>query len=218
MVYEAKTLTGELVTIGSIYCIGRSYAEHAVELNNPVPQEPVIFLKSAASLRGMADQGRIAFPDETFHHEAEVVLVIGKSVTCEEDCSWNSVSHVALGLDLTRREVQQHLKEKGLPWTTAKSFLGSAVLSPLVPVESVKNKSGILFQLTVNDELRQDGDTSMMLFKVEVLLKALLKLHPLEKGDVIYTGTPRGVGPLKAGDRFQLSFTDIPEAKFSGVL
>lgn len=218
MGYVAKTLAGEAVTIGSIYCIGRSYAEHAAELNNPVPQEPVIFLKSTASLRGVADPGRIAFPDETFHHEAEVVLVMGKDISSAEDCHWGAVSHVALGLDLTRRGVQQSLKEKGLPWTTAKSFLGSAVLSPLVPADMVKNKDSILFQLTVNDELRQDGDTSMMIFKVEALLKALLRLHPLEKGDVIYTGTPKGVGPLKAGDRFQLSFTEIPEARFSGVL
>lgn len=209
--------TGGTALIHNIYCIGRNYAEHAAELNNPLPAEPVIFLKSLGSLRLPEEAGRIAFPDETFHHEAELLLLIGRGVERASDCDWKAVSHIGLGLDLTRREVQNGLKEKGLPWTRAKSFLGSAVVAPLIPAAEFQEKNSIRFSFSVNGLLKQEGDTAMMLFKVESLLAALLRLHPLEPGDLIFTGTPKGVGPLKAGDRFQLAFKETKHA-FDGVL
>jgi len=192
--------------VQNIYCIGRNYAEHAAELNNPLPDEPVVFLKSRACLRRLDDSGVIAFQDETFHHEAELVLYIGKTVEYLKDCSWDSVSHVALGLDLTRRDVQTDLKQKGLPWTRAKSFRGSALVSDFIEKEALDYKKGIEFELKVNNTVRQVGHTQLMLFNVEAMLSSLLKLHPLEQGDLIFTGTPKGVGPVRLGDKLELSF------------
>jgi 2-keto-4-pentenoate hydratase/2-oxohepta-3-ene-1,7-dioic acid hydratase in catechol pathway len=215
--YSVPTIAGGTAIINNIYCIGRNYAEHAAELNNPLPAEPVVFLKTLASLRLPGESGRIAFPDETFHHEAEMVLLVGQRIERPEDCRWERISHVGLGLDLTRREVQNSLKEKGLPWARAKSFRGSAVVAPLIPATEFRDKSSIQFTFSVNGDLKQDGDTAMMLFKVEQLLAALLQLHPLAPGDLIFTGTPKGVGPLRAGDRFQLAFKATKHA-FDGVL
>lgn len=200
----------------TIYCIGRNYAEHAAELNNPVPGEPVVFLKSQAALRGVSDS-KLAFAGETFHHEAELVLKIGRHAALGSAGGWELVSEVALGLDLTRREVQTQLKAKGLPWTTAKSFAGSAVVTPFLPVAALKDRDAVEFSLSVNGELRQRGVTSDMLFKVPVILSFLLGLHALEPGDLIYTGTPKGVGPIKRGDAFVLSFAGLG-VEHAGIL
>jgi 2-keto-4-pentenoate hydratase/2-oxohepta-3-ene-1,7-dioic acid hydratase in catechol pathway len=206
MTKQIRYVSGGTGDVHNIYCIGRNYAEHAAELNNPLPEEPVVFLKSGASLRHLEEAGVIAFPDESFHHEAELVLYIGKRVEDPKDCDWSAVSHLALGLDLTRREVQNELKQKGLPWTRAKSFRGSAIVSSFVEKDLLDFKRGIEFELKVNDDVRQVGQTTMMLFGIEAMLTSLLRLHPLEKGDLIFTGTPKGVGPLRLGDRIELSF------------
>jgi 2-keto-4-pentenoate hydratase/2-oxohepta-3-ene-1,7-dioic acid hydratase in catechol pathway len=192
----------------SIYCIGRNYAEHAAELGNPVPAEPVVFLKSTAALRPLAG-GITAFPGETFHHEAELVVRLGRSVPFGAEAGWEAVDALALGIDLTRREVQARLKEKGLPWTTAKSFAGSALVGDFVPLARFEDPEHIEFGLSVNGEPRQHGDTRAMLFRVPALLAYLASLHPLAPGDLIYTGTPKGVGPLQHGDSFQLEFTQL---------
>jgi len=206
-------MTGQIVFLNggstlarNIYCIGRNYPEHIAELNNPLPDEPVVFLKSGACLRQLQEAGVIAFPDETFHHEAELVLYIGKRIEYSEDCNWTAVSHVALGLDLTRRDLQSELKQKGLPWTRAKSFRGSAVVSTFIERDYLNYREGIEFDLKVNGSIRQHGQTNLMLFNVDAMLKSLVRLHPLDVGDLIFTGTPKGVGPVKVGDHLELSF------------
>ena len=108
-----------------IYCIGRNYADHIAELNNDRPKEPLVFLKSPASLRGLNDK-ILAFAEENFHYEAEVVVVASKDYQLHETATWQDIKHLALGIDLTRRSVQTELKNKGLPWTLAKSFFGSS--------------------------------------------------------------------------------------------
>jgi 2-keto-4-pentenoate hydratase/2-oxohepta-3-ene-1,7-dioic acid hydratase in catechol pathway len=206
MTKQIEFLTGGKGLVQNIYCIGRNYAEHAAELNNPLPDEPVVFLKSGASLRGLEESGVIAFPEETFHHEAELVLYIGKRIEEANDCNWSAVSHLALGLDLTRRDVQNELKQKGLPWTRAKSFRGSAVVSAFIAKDELDYQANIEFDLKINGEMRQSGQTKMMLFNIEAMLSTLLKLHPLEKGDLVFTGTPKGVGPVRRGDKIELTF------------
>ncbi len=206
MVKQIEFLSGGRGTAQNIYCIGRNYAEHAAELNNPLSDEPVVFLKSGACLRGLGDAGVIAFPEETFHHEAELVLYIGKRIEDPKDCNWDAVSHLALGLDLTRREVQTEMKQKGLPWTRAKSFRGSAIVSAFIEKSALDFKKSIEFELKVNGDVRQSGQTAMMLFNVEAMLTTLIRLHPLEQGDIIFTGTPKGVGPVRLGDKLELSF------------
>lgn len=207
---------GKAVAVSNIYCIGRNYAEHAAELNNPVPGEPVVFLKSTGALRPLAGD-ELAFAGETFHHEAEVVLLIGQVVGLGESPGWAAVEALGLGLDLTRREVQSGLKAKGLPWTTAKSFAGSALVSEFLPLARFQNKDQLHFTLKVNGEERQRGGTSDMLFKVPTILAHLARHQRLMPGDLVFTGTPKGVGPLQQGDAFELAFGE-PAVVFLGKL
>ena len=204
------------VAARNVYCIGRNYAAHARELGNEVPTAPVVFLKSTASLRPLAS-GPLAFSDEVFHHEAELVVLIGSRVELGHSAGWEAVSALGLGLDLTRREVQNQLKAKGLPWTEAKSFAGSGLLSDFVPTERFRDLQRIEFSLSVTGEMRQHGDTSLMLHDVPRLITHLATLQALDVGDLIYTGTPAGVGPLRRGDQFTLAFIE-PALAFSGRL
>ncbi len=194
---------GARVPVGTVYNIGRNYAQHAAELGNEVPEEPVVFLKARTAVRGL-DGGPLAFADESFHHEVELVLLIGASVPLGGDPGWGAVEGVALGLDLTRREVQGRCKAKGLPWTTAKSFAGSAVVGPVLPLAALGGVAPVRFSLDVNGERRQTGDTAQMVFPVPVLLRYLASLAPLEPGDLVFTGTPAGVGPVRRGDALAL--------------
>lgn len=200
----------------SVYCIGRNYAEHAKELANPVPAEPVVFLKAASAVRPLTD-GETAHAGETFHHEAELVVRIGRAAALGSPGGWELVDGLALGLDLTRREVQTKLKEKGLPWTLAKSFAGAAPVGPFVAKEKFADLNRIKFSFAVQDELRQKGDTGDMLFQVPKLLTFLLKANRLVPGDLVFTGTPAGVGPLRHGESFTLAFDELGLA-FTGRL
>ncbi len=187
---------------GNIYCIGRNYADHAKELGNEVPSEPVVFLKAPSALRSLTE-GPLAFADETFHHELELCLLIGKTIEQASDATLDAVVAVSLGLDLTRRAVQDQLKKKGLPWTTAKSFAGSGVLAPFVAASSVDLTNTDL-QLYVNGEMKQSGNTRDMIFPCLTILRYLSTLQSLQPGDLIFTGTPAGVGPIKRGDRIRV--------------
>lgn len=191
---------------GSIYCIGRNYAEHAAELRNPVPaptDEPVLFLKSCSSLRQPTQSGQIAYADETFHHEVEIVLRIGSHVNLGSKPGIAAIDGIAVGLDLTRRQKQAELKTKGLPWTLAKSFVGAAVVGTFVPPpQSRREWSDLAISLKVNGESRQNGRASDMIFSPPFLVDWLASSHQLEPGDLIFTGTPAGVGPLRRGDEF----------------
>ena len=216
------------VTVRNIYCIGRNFAAHARELGNEVPKgEPVIFLKSSAALRGLNDETALAFAGERFHHEIEMVVLIGSDVPLnsmqvgsEEKC----VEAIGLGLDLTRRGVQTKLKEKGHPWTTAKSFAGSAIVSPMTQVDGSFDLGDVAFELNVEGELRQAGHVNQMIFDVPFQLRFINTLVPLLRGDLIFTGTPSGVGDLIQGDRFTMSFTSGPMKanrkmiRYTGVL
>lgn len=192
----------------TIYCIGRNYAEHAAELGNAVPTSPIVFLKSWSALRRV-DEPVLAHPEETFHHEAELVLRIGRAAPLGSRPGWEIVDELALGLDLTRRGVQNELKAKGLPWTAAKSFAGAAVLTAFVPRRVFADPDAIELALTVNGEPRQRGNTKDMIFKVPAILAHLASATPLKPGDLVYTGTPPGVAGIKKGDVFVLSFPEL---------
>ena len=147
--------------MATIYCVGRNYAAHADELGNERPNEPVIFLKSMASLRGL-EPSKMAFASDVFDHEVEVVVRVAQDSQLEESLTIERLDGIGLGLDLTRRPVQQHLKTKGLPWTTAKSFCGSSVIAPLVALPPGLSLENLSFELKVNEQLRQFGQTSKM--------------------------------------------------------
>lgn len=172
----------------TIYCVGRNYKKHAEELGNEVPESPIIFLKADSSVRYFAE-APVAFENETFHFEAELVLKIGKNQAIESYC---------MGIDLTRRDVQNELKKKGLPWTLAKSFKGSAILGK----DRAYNSENMVFEFFVNGELRQIAKTGNMLFSFEELCHYIHSFSPLNEGDLIFTGTPEGVGEIRKGDLF----------------
>lgn len=182
-----------------IYGIGRNYINHIRELKNQVPKTPVVFLKASSCLRPLKNDENA--PSFNHDYEAEIVLKMGRDCYVGETVTNAAVSHMALGLDLTRRDVQTTLKSKGLPWTEAKSFIGSAICGPFIPFED----SPLEFTLHVEGVLKQRGNSSEMIFSFEQILNHLLSFTNLKKGDLIYTGTPEGTGLAKKGESFRLS-------------
>ncbi len=204
--------------VGTIYGIGRNYAEHAIELGNSVPVgEPVVFLKAPSSVRSLLSGG-LAFAGETFHFEAELVIRIGQNIAMgSQGLGWASVAGIGLGIDLTRREKQNELKSKGLPWTLAKSFAGSSLLSPFIQASEVGGLEFFQFKFSVDNKLRQNGDTHHMIFDVPSILQYLSSFNTLLTGDLIFTGTPAGVGSMCKGDPFTLELME-PHRKWEGIL
>lgn len=187
--------------IGKILCIGRNYAGHIRELGNETPDAPVLFMKPASSV--IEDGGRVVIPaySRDCHHEAELALLIGKTgknIPVEQ-----AMEHLAgfgVALDLTLRDVQAEQKKKGLPWEIAKGFDTACPLSAFVSAAKVSDPQNLNIRLSVNGELRQDGCTGMMIYPIAVLVSYLSGIFTLEAGDIILTGTPAGVGPLRHGD------------------
>ncbi|MBS9768534.1 MAG: fumarylacetoacetate hydrolase family protein [Flavobacteriaceae bacterium] len=185
-----------------IICIGRNYREHAEELHNPIPQEPVIFMKPDTAL--LRNNEPFYYPDfsEDIHYELEVVVKIckvGKAIA--EEFAPRYYNEIGLGIDLTARDIQQRCKEKGLPWERAKAFDFSAVQSKFINKEDLPNVDALHFQLEKNGQLVQNGFTGDMLFPINKLIAEISKIFTLKIGDLIYTGTPAGVGALQVGDR-----------------
>ena len=191
-------------SIRNIYCIGRNYAKHAAELGNKVLDRPLVFLKSTAALRGL-EGGAVAFATETFHHEVELVFRVAKTIDPEKAPGRDVFSHVTLGIDLTRRPEQERIKKDGHPWTLAKSFKGSAIVGPWLAVDSTAaSEATYEFELAVNGEQRQKGNSRDMLHKPLALSEYVHSFSPLQEGDIIFSGTPEGVGPLRIGDSFTM--------------
>lgn len=200
--HEVKIKDSEKTfSVGKIVCLGRNYLDHIRELGNKVPDRAVIFCKPASSL--LPDGGRIVLPSYTddCHHELELAVLIGstgKNISIE-----NALQHVAgygVALDLTLRDLQNELKDKGLPWEIAKGFDTACPLSDFVAADRVDNPNDIRLRLKVNGELRQDGTTAQMMRSVEEIIAELSHYYTLEPGDIILTGTPAGVSRIKSGD------------------
>lgn len=187
-----------------IICIGRNYGEHAKEMDAPVPEEPVVFMKPDTAL--LKDNAPFYYPSFTkdLHHEVEVVLKIskvGKHIAPE--FAHRYYNEIGLGIDFTARDIQAECKKKGLPWEKAKAFDHSAPIGAFVPVADVKAISGIDFHLNVNGATVQRGNTRDMIFSFDQLIAYISTFVTLRMGDLIYTGTPAGVGPVKIGDRLE---------------
>jgi 2-keto-4-pentenoate hydratase/2-oxohepta-3-ene-1,7-dioic acid hydratase in catechol pathway len=188
-----------------IICIGRNYVAHARELNNEVPQEPVLFLKPDTALLRNNDPFYIPDWSSNLHHEVELIVKInriGKNI--EQRFAHRYYEEIGLGIDFTARDVQDRLKEKGLPWEKSKAFDHSAVISrEFIPIDSLPNRNAIHFQLDINGKTVQQGDSSLMIFPIDAIIAQVSKYFTLKIGDLIYTGTPAGVGPVKIGDRLE---------------
>ena len=185
-----------------IICIGRNYASHAKELNNPIPKEPVIFMKPDSSLIRNNQPFFIPEFSEDVHHEVELVVKINKlGKHVDKKFAHKYYNEIGIGIDFTARDLQSKMKENGLPWEKAKGFDGSAPLGKFLPKSTFDNVEDINFHLDINGKRVQTGNTSDMLFSIHAIIEHVSKYFTLKIGDLIYTGTPEGVGPVKAGDK-----------------
>ena len=185
-----------------IFCIGRNYAAHIEELHNERPDNPVIFTKPDTAL--LRDNQPFYYPDfsHDIHFEVEIVLKISKiGKNIEEKFAHKYFEEIALGIDFTARDLQSKLKAKGLPWDLAKGFDGSAPISNFVNKMDFENINELNFSLQQNGEIRQDGNTKMMLWNMSQQIAFMSKYFTLRSGDLIFTGTPEGVGPVAIGDK-----------------
>lgn len=185
-----------------IICIGRNYAEHAKEMKSDIPTEPVFFMKPDTALLKDSD---FYLPDFTkdLHHEIELVLKISKAGKhIEEQFAHKYYSEVGLGIDFTARDIQAKCKEKGLPWEKAKAFDNSAPIGRFINKEQL-NLSGISFELKINGQSKQAGNSKDLIFSFDKIISYVSQFVSLKVGDLIYTGTPEGVGPVKIGDKLE---------------
>lgn len=184
-----------------IIAVGRNYVEHIKELNNEQPEDPVIFTKPETAI--LRNNDPFYYPDFStdVHFEVEILIRInraGKNI--EEKFAHKYYDEIGIGIDFTARDLQSKLKAKGLPWDLAKGFNGSAPISAFVPKSQFPDLQNLNFQLDLNGETRQQGNTSLMLFKIDYLISFVSRYFLLQQGDIIFTGTPKGVGAVQVGD------------------
>ncbi|HPN37519.1 MAG TPA: fumarylacetoacetate hydrolase family protein [Melioribacteraceae bacterium] len=206
------TLDNKNYNIGKIVCVGRNYAEHAKELGNEIPEFPLIFLKPSSSL--IFSEQNIIHPSygNELHHEVELVLLIGKTIKDADIIeAEKSVVGYTVGLDMTLRDTQNLLKAKGHPWTLAKCFDTSAVISNFVSVKDYKLTLNETIKLSVNNIEKQNSKLNMMLFKPAEIISYISKTMTLEEGDLIFTGTPSGVNRVVKGDNIKASIENLTE-------
>jgi len=203
-------ISGLKKPIGDVYCIGRNYAAHAKELNNPVPKEPMVFLKPASSI--VSDSNNIVLPKQSsdVHHEVEVCIILGettkRNMTVAE--AENAIDGYAVGIDVTARDIQQKAKEKGHPWSVAKGFATFAPISQFVNTGEDLHHADLSLELKINGEVHQQGNTRDMIFSIPYLISHLSGIFNLQAGDIVFTGTPEGVGPIKNGDSLEATLGD----------
>ena len=215
MAYVTLVHSGERRPVRSIYCIGRNYVKHAAELGNAVESEPVIFLKPLSSIIHEDEAIRLPAFSHNVHHEVEIVVLLGSGGrNIPRENALACVAGYAVGLDLTARDTQDALKAKGLPWAKAKGFDTSACLSHFLDTAYVEDPAQIHFSLRVNGEIRQQGDSALMLFPIDSLISHLSTIFTLAEGDLIFTGTPEGVSRIVEGDMLEISMQNGPRAAF----
>jgi 2-keto-4-pentenoate hydratase/2-oxohepta-3-ene-1,7-dioic acid hydratase in catechol pathway len=198
-----------------IICIGLNYRKHATELGWPIPDEPVVFLKPDSSI--LKNNKPFFLPDfsASIHYEVEVVIKIsklGKGIS--EKFAHRYFDELTLGIDITARDLQNKLAAKGMPWELSKSFDGSAPLGHFVPVDTVKDINNLDFRLEINEKVRQTGNTSDMIFGINKIVEYVSRFFTLKTGDLIFTGTPPGVGQLQKNDNLVAYLGDTPLLDF----
>ena len=204
--------TDQQIPVGKMVCVGRNYSEHVKELGNKVPEKPVVFLKPNSSLIFSGD--KIIYPtfSNEMHHEVELVLLIGKEIkNANPGKAEDAIEAYGVGLDLTLRDLQTKLKEKGLPWTIAKGFDTSAVVSDFISKREYTLTLDEKIILSVNGVKRQDDLLNKMIFSPAEIVEYLSSLMTLNKGDIIFTGTPKGVSKVNKGDKIFAQISGIAE-------
>ena len=206
-----KIIPGLEIPVNTIFCIGRNYANHAKEMNAPVPSTPMVFTKPVTTICFDGDTVHIPPQSNDVHHEGELVVAIGKSgKNIPLETALEYISGIGVGIDFTARDIQAKAKEKGHPWAVAKGFDHFAPISTFVPLASIPDS--LVIQLSVNDDIRQQGFISDMIFDIPTLISYLSTIFTLNEGDLIFTGTPEGVAAVEAGDTVKAV---IPELNLS---
>ncbi len=196
--------TNERIPVGKIICIGRNYIEHAKEMQADIPDKPVIFLKPPSAIIYNGESIIIPKISNDMHHEVELVVVIGKGGKNISASDANShILGYAVGLDMTLRDVQAEAKKKGLPWTVAKGFDTSAPISDVLLKDEIPDPHNLNLICRVNGSVRQQSNTDKMIFRVHKLIEYISSIITLERGDLIYTGTPEGVSHVNDGDTIE---------------
>lgn len=199
----------EQIRVGKILCVGQNYAQHAKEMKSEVPSSPIFFLKPPTAI--VRNGGTVVLPSisNEVHHEVELTVLIGQGgKDIPKESSLQHVAGYGIGLDMTMRDIQDQAKKKGMPWTLAKGFDTSAPLSEFAPAASVRNPNALDIQLTVNGAVRQASSTKNLIFSVETLVAYISRFLTLERGDVIFTGTPEGVARVNKGDLLEATLKD----------
>ena len=202
--------TSKEYSVGKIVCVGRNYIEHAQELGNEVPEKPVIFLKPSSAL--IFSGNEIVYPEfsSEMHHEVELVLLIGRKIKNADPVeAEEAIAGYDVGLDMTLRDIQNELKKKGHPWTIAKCFDTSAVVSDFIHKENYGLTLDEEISLTVNREVKQKDKLNKMIFNPVQLVEYISSLMTLEEGDLVFTGTPKGVSKVNKGDKLNAEITGI---------
>ncbi len=205
-----KRADGVSFTPGKILAVGLNYAEHIEEMRSKRTHEPVIFLKPNSALASLNEPVRIPTQYGAVHHEIELCILIEKpafGISAEK--AMGIVGGYAVALDLTLRDIQKKAKERGHPWAIAKGFKGACPVSDFVLANQVRDPHNLQLTLTVNDRIRQNGNTKQMLFRIPELISYVNQFFPLETGDLLLTGTPSGVGPLQPGDAIKAEIESV---------
>ncbi|HKK46669.1 MAG TPA: fumarylacetoacetate hydrolase family protein [Balneolaceae bacterium] len=200
-----KTIPGlPDLNICTIYCIGRNYVEHAHELNSEVPDQPMVFLKPASSVIFDGDTIHLPAQSNNVHHEVELITVIAKGgKNIPEETALEHAAGYGVGIDVTARDIQQQAKQKRHPWAVAKGFDTFAPISKFVAATEIRDPQNIELSISVNGEERQHDNTNLMIFPVAKLISYLSGIFTLHPGDMIFTGTPKGVSPIQSGDKIE---------------
>lgn len=191
-----------LVNMDKIICLGKNYAEHTLEMQEKAPERPVLFIKPPSVLIEPKDKGQVTLPWNrgAIHHECEIVFRLYKK----------NIIGLGLGLDLTLRDLQKKLKENGHPWEISKTFKNSAIITPIKGLRDFpKDWQNEIFTLKVNGEIKQTGKLTDAIMKADEIIHYVDEFFPMQDGDLIFTGTPKGVGPLSPGDEIEMIFGPI---------
>ncbi len=209
---SVKLKSGKEVTVGKIVCVGRNYVDHAKELGNEVPQKPVLFIKPSSAIINSGE--KIVKPEFSaeMHHEVELVLLIGKTIkNADEKTAEEAIGGYGVGLDMTLRDIQSALKKQGHPWTIAKCFDTSAVLSEFISKNEYRLTLNEEIVLSVNGKIKQREKLNKMIFNPTQLLQYISTTMTLEEGDLVFTGTPAGVSKVESGDKLTAEILDVAE-------